>query len=280
MRTIRIILVLLLCSFHGILDAQKNSHDRPYFFIQLTDPQFGMFQGNAEFDKETGLYEKAVADINRLKPDFVVITGDFVHDRNNRSQMDEFKRITAKIDKNIPVYYTPGNHDIGKVDSQNLEIYRKNYGADRFAFIHKGSMFIGLNSCLIKENAYPFEQDQYAWLEKKLKKGNRSTHLIVFCHYPFFIRSFDEPETYSNIGIANREKYLALFAKNQVDAVFSGHLHNNAVANYGKMQMVITSAVGKPLGKASSGLRIIKVYKDRIDHRYYGLDEVPEAVTF
>ncbi len=280
MKSIRIILLLLFCSFHGILEAQKTNPDRPWFFIQITDPQFGMFEGNVAFEKETDLYGKAVTGINRLKPDFVVITGDFVHDKNNRSQIDEFKRITARIDKKIPVYYTPGNHDIGKVDHQNLEIYKKRYGADRFRFKHKGSMFIGLNSSIIKANESPFEQEHFAWLEKNLKKSTGSRHLIIFCHYPFFIRSFDEPETYSNIGIANREKYLSLFTENQVDAVFSGHLHNNAVTSYGKIQMVVTSAVGKPLGEASSGLRIVKVYNDRIDNQYYGLDEVPDALTF
>jgi hypothetical protein len=43
---------------------------------------------------------------------------------------------------------------------------------------------------------------------------------------------------------------------------------------------VTTSAVGKPLGKAPSGLRIVKVYRDKIEHSFYGLDELPLSVTF
>jgi len=81
MKSNRIILALLLLVFSsGILTAQKK-HAKPYFFIQITDPQFGMFESNKGFQKETELYEKAVKEINGLKPDFVVITGDpyFLH---------------------------------------------------------------------------------------------------------------------------------------------------------------------------------------------------------
>jgi hypothetical protein len=48
----------------------------------------------------------------------------------------------------------------------------------------------------------------------------------------------------------------------------------------GETEMIITSAVGKPLGSAPSGIRIIKVYKNRIEDKYYALDEIPDAVTF
>ena len=105
-------------------------------------------------------------------------------------------------------------------------------------------------------------------------------HIILFCHYPFFIKSFDEPETYSNIGLGDRTKYLDLFSDNKVDAIFSGHLHNNAKANFRKIQLVTTSALGKPLGDAPSGLMIVKVYSNKIDYQYYGLDNVPDSVVF
>ena len=53
---------------------------RPFFFIQLSDPQFGLFEvrgaapGDSTFP-ETALYEKAITAANRLRPAFVVVTG-------------------------------------------------------------------------------------------------------------------------------------------------------------------------------------------------------------
>lgn len=262
------IILLILCILPGGAFAQNKKQDQAYFIIQMTDPQFGMFSSNKDFKDETVLYEKAVVKINSLKPDFVVITGDFVHDGKDQSQIDEFFRITAQVDNEIPVYFTPGNHDIGKVDSQNIKSYIARYGYDKFSFKHKNSRFIGLNSSIIKADVPSLEQEQYKWLERELKKSRRARHILIFCHYPFFIKTFDEPETYSNIGIQRREKYLSLFIKHRIAAIFSGHLHNNANASYDGIEQVTTSAVGKPLGKAPSGFRIIKIYPERIEHVY------------
>jgi len=222
-----------------------------------------------------------IAKINSLNPDFVVITGDFVNDSKSVSQIKEFKRITAKINPKIPVYYTPGNHDLGQIpDAESIKEYKKNYGNDHFSFKHKGSSFIGFNSSLIKAKLVQPEQKQYNWLIKKLKESEGASHIILFCHYPFFNKTVDEPTAYSNIDQEYRAKYLDLFGKNKVDAVFSGHYHNNSLTTYKNMQLVTTSALGKPLGKAPSGMRIVKIYSDRIEHEYYGLDELPDLIEF
>lgn len=261
--------------------AQKKGTNKPWFFIQLTDPQFGMFDGNTSFEKETVLYEKAVVKINSLNPDFVVITGDFVNDQQSASQINEFKRVTAKIKPSIPVYYSPGNHDIGQVPTpESLEKFKKNYGSDRFSFKHKGSSLIGFNTGLIKAKLEKPEKEQFNWLSKKFRKSRNSQHILLFTHYPFFNKTVDEPESYSNIGTQYRLKYLELFEENGVNAVFSGHHHNNGLAAYGNVQLVTTSALGKPLGNAPSGMRIVKIYNDKIEHEFYGLEEFPYSVVF
>jgi 3',5'-cyclic AMP phosphodiesterase CpdA len=274
-----IIILAILLVVTGTTFSQNKNQNNPWFFIQLTDPQLGMFENNKSFEKETILYEKAIVGINNLQPDFVVITGDFIHDQNSSVQINEFKRITAKINSEIPVYYVPGNHDIGQVpDRHSLKKYKKNYGSDRFSFKHKGSNIIGFNTGFIKAKQKKPEQKQYKWLNKKLKGD--AAHTILFCHYPFFNKNIDEPEAYSNLGIEYREKYLSFFEEHSVDAVFTGHHHNNALNSYGDIELVTTSAAGKPLGDAPSGMRIIKIYEDRIEHEYFGFDKLPDFVKF
>lgn len=274
-----IIALLILIPATGL--AQGERPEAPWFFIQLTDPQFGMFENNNGFEKESILYEKAVEEINRLKPDFVVITGDFVHNSASSEQIADFKRITAMIDPEIPVFYTPGNHDVGQIpDEESLRNYISNYGRDRFSFKHKGSVFIGFNTSLIKVRLDKQEQEQYDWLANEIKESQGSQHKILFCHYPFFNKTVDEPTSYSNIDIEYRKKYLDLFNANKVDAVFAGHYHNNSLSVYGNTQMVTTSALGKPLGAAPSGMRIVKVYHDAIEHEYFGLEEMPDSVKY
>jgi 3',5'-cyclic AMP phosphodiesterase CpdA len=273
--------LFILSTFIWTGNAQKKNSSDPYFFIQITDPQFGMYESNKGFSKESEIYEEAVVAINKLKPDFVVITGDLVNNKDDSSQVSEFKRITSEIDSKIPVWYSPGNHDIGQPPKQeDIDKFISDYGHDRFSFTHKKSLFIGLNSCIIKANTPVLEQLQYEWIKKDLSKGKRTKHVILFSHYPFFINSFDEAETYSNISVDTRKKYLALFKEYNIDAVFAGHLHKNFSAKYGEMEMITTSSVGKPGGKDPSGLRIIKVYSDRIESKYFGFDEIPEIITF
>ena len=124
------------------------------------------------------------------------------------------------------------------------------------------------------------EQDQFAWLTKKLNKSRDAQHIVLFCHYPFFNKTVDEPTGYSNIDLEYREKYLNLFKENKVEALFTGHYHNNKLLNYGPIQLVTTSALGKPLGDAPSGFRIVKIYRDKVEHAYFGLDELPAAVKY
>jgi 3',5'-cyclic AMP phosphodiesterase CpdA len=281
MKRNNILLLICLISLFitsGNLSAQKPAY--PFFIVQMTDPQFG-FLDNKNFSAETVLYEKAVEKINNLRPAFVVVTGDFVNDKSNRAQWDEFDRITGEIDKTIPVWLSPGNHDIGMPPGKDdLDKYISKYGYDRFSFRIRKSLFIGLNTCLIKSGNNEQEQIQYDWLQQKLKTGKKARHIILFGHYPFVINSPDEAETYSNIAPDLRKEYLNLFKEYGVTTVFSGHLHNNAASSSGETEMVVTSAVGRPLGDAPSGIRIIKVYKDRIEHTYYPLDQVPDKVIF
>ena len=82
-------------------------------FIQMSDPQFGMFTKDANFEHETVNFEFAIATANRLKPAFVVITGDLINKGGDPAQAAEYKRISAKLDPKIRLFSVPGNHDVG-----------------------------------------------------------------------------------------------------------------------------------------------------------------------
>lgn len=273
MKTVRNIIgiIILLLLNHSLFSQQKVNNERD-FIIQLTDPQFGFFAENKNFEKETELYSEAVRQINELKPAFVVITGDFVNNSKNISQIEEFKRITALIDKNIPVFFSPGNHDLGQSPTkEDFRFYFKNYGkgTDCFAFKYKGSAFIGINSVIIKSDKnHKDEKRQFKWLKRQLRKVKNSDNIIIFTHYPFFINDINEKETYSNQSIKVRYKYFDLFKEYGVDVVFAGHLHNSAEASYNGISMITTNSAGRPLGEARPGFRIISFGKDSFSEKY------------
>ena len=247
----------------------SRDNNRSFFFIQVTDPQFGFISNNKGINEETILYEKAVAKINLMDPAFVVITGDLVNDKSSKSQWDEFRRITELIKPEIKVYVLPGNHDIGQnPEVKDLEFYKTMFGYDRFSFNNKKVSFIGFNSSLVKAETHVLVDEQFDWLQRELDRNKKAKLTVLFCHHPLFIKDPAEPENYSNIKPEIRQKYLDLFTQYGVDALFSGHLHYNASGKYAETDFVITSAVGKQLANAPSGFRVIYIEGNKIRHEY------------
>ena len=280
MKTRRLIpALIILIMVAGNAEGQKRNSFRPFFFIQITDPQFGMTESDKEFSTETELYTKAVELINKLKPPFIIITGDLVNNRKISSQLAEFKRITAMISPRIKVWYSPGNHDVGQIPSRaTIDSFIYDYGHDRFSFIYRNNLFIGLNSPIIKNKMAGLEEDQFEWLQRIISVNKDLSHKVIFSHYPFFIDDPDEAEVYSNISPGIRKKYLSLFRDQKVDAIFAGHLHKNTTAKYGEMEMTATSSAGKPHSEAPPGFRVIIVRPEGLTSTYYGLDEVPSGI--
>ena len=255
----------------------------PLFFIQLSDPQFGMYARNADFRQETANFEFAIATANRLKPAFVVVTGDLVNKMGDKAQADEYLRIAAKLDRSIPLYQLPGNHDIGNDPTpESIAGYVARFGPDHYCFRCGPVLGLVLNSCLVQspKGAPKQAEQQRAWLKDELEKAGREVvrHVIVFQHHPWFVESVDEPDGYHNLPRQERHRYLDLLRQHGVTHVFAGHYHANATAKYGSLEMVTTGAIGKPLRKDVSGLRIVIVRDSGIEHRFYHPGEIPNRI--
>jgi serine/threonine-protein phosphatase CPPED1 len=252
----------------------------PFSFIQMSDPQFGMFTENKSFEHETANFEFAVAAANRLHPKFVVVTGDLINQAGNAAQAAEYLRIAAKLDPGIRLFNVPGNHDVGNEPTPaSLAAYRKLFRHDYYTFRVDDFAGFVLNSSVIAAPAKVEDEaaKQWAWLALELEKARRegARHLVVFQHHSWFLADAGEEDQYFNIPKAVRERYLELFRKFGVTHVFAGHYHRNAEARAGDLQMITTGPVGKPLGNARSGIRIVKVTDSGIQQRYYDFGELP-----
>src|SRR5262245_2197375 len=260
--------------------AQSES----FFFSQLSDPQFGFFTNDKDFAQETVNFEFAVASVNRLKPAFVVITGDLVNKAGDAGQIAEYQRIVRTVLPSIPVYQMPGNHDIENTPTPaTVAAYRAGFGPDRYTFQYRNLTGIVLDSTLIHtpDQAQDEAPAQESWLRAELAKAKASgpRHIVVFQHHPWFLAKADEPDQYFNIPLARRTPLLALFREAGVRLLVSGHYHRNAVATDAGVEAIATGPVGRPLGDARSGLRIFIVTDTAITHRYYEFGEIPTTIT-
>lgn len=259
---------------HGIA-----ADSAPFFFLQLSDPQFGFIDNNKSISAETEAMNKAVTAINQLKPPFVVITGDFVNNSKSKEQIAAYKSMIAQIDPSVKVYMIPGNHDIGKVSRASIDNYKKNYGEPHFSFRYGDCAFIGIDSNIIKEEDKEREEVQFKWLEQELQKTKDARFKFVFTHCSVFLKRMDEPVNYSNFSLPMREKYVRLFQKYGVNAIFAGHLHNNAYGKVGNMEMITIGPVGKVLGTGYQGMNLVKVYPDRFISEFIALNQFPKEVV-
>ena len=279
-------LVLASLALGGQLLAARTQtpRDSAFFFVQMSDPQFGMFTKNADFAQETLNFELAIATANRWRPAFVVVTGDLVNKPGDVAQINEYLRIVRKLDKRIPLYNVAGNHDVENTPTPaSVAAYVRRFGRDFFSFTHGALAGLVLNSSLIHSPAEAprLYDKQLAWLRAELARlrGSGAKHLVVFQHHPWFLADAGEDDQYFNIPRERRALHLGLFRDVGVTHLFSGHYHRNAIATDGTIQMITTGPVGMPLGDGTqSGMRVVIVRDSGIAHRYYALGELPHQI--
>ncbi|MCM2393604.1 metallophosphoesterase [Streptomyces albipurpureus] len=179
---------------------------------------------------------RAVAELNRLSPDFVVHLGDLVHPvpalETFTTAATSFQEIYSGLA--CPLYLVPGNHDVGdkpgewlpakSVTEPFLEKYRSIFGRDYYSFDHGGCHFVVINAQLLNSGLVA-EQQQRTWLEDDLQRS-REQRTFAFTHYPAFITSPTEIGHYDNIDEPARSWLLDRFAEFRVEGAFGGHVHN------------------------------------------------------
>lgn len=234
---------------------------RPYVIVQIADSQLG-FDAVVQSERnkteyiddltfEVGCLERAVAEINAMKPDMVVFTGDQVHQSWNANQWETFNAIVAKIDPSIKVVHLPGNHDVAFVEGDvDCTPFASRYGDDRFVHEGEGFKIVGFNSNLIYYGGSA-EEAQKEWLDQTLSAGNPEDVCVLFCHHPFFQK-----------GV--KQEYLDMFVKNGVDVIYCGHSHHNDYEEYEGMPFITTTSVGYQLGEDKASIRVITVCDGKV----------------
>ena len=186
-------------------------------------------------DLANGRARYAVASLARHTPAFTVHLGDMIHPLPHLPTYPmaagEALRIFEPIGENL--HFVPGNHDIGDkpmagspagpVTEETAGLYERFFGQDFFSFEHLGVRFIVINSSLAGTGS-ALEEKQRNWLEQELAES-AGQRLFLFSHYPPFIDTVDEPLHYDNYEASSRVWLLDLLEKYEVEAVFSGHVH-------------------------------------------------------
>jgi Icc-related predicted phosphoesterase len=243
---------------------------------------------NIGLKKELENLKKIVSIANIEKPDFFVITGDMIDDIHDDDTIKKFQSALSNLDNDIELFLVPGNHDVGEdpliPSSSGMDRYEKFFGNDYYSFEKLGILFIVINSSLfmapdalesrfLKQNAY---------LKKIIESQDSQKPIIFFSHHPPYLStdvaidddispSNQKSEGYWEFPRATREILFEYLKERNVLAFFSGHLHHNQSENFNNVEIVVTSALGLPLGEDPSGYRIVEIKNQKLKHTFYSL---------
>ena len=153
------------------------------------------------------------------KYDFILYLGDFLTHRTNTGMQWLLYEIHPKLN-GIPLYSTPGNHDITKHDIRNATPYKTVMGPSFYWFGYGHTLFIALDTSF-----ETIDDAQLNWLDNTLKKIRPLfKHCVIFTHVPpFDIR----PDIISNHALdkSASEKLEHILKNYNIDMMIFGHVH-------------------------------------------------------
>ena len=211
------IAVLALCSINCTRTEHAPGPTQPHPWTHLNfDNNPSQFRFAIVGDRtglhRAGVFEKGLADLNLLRPDFVMSVGDLIEgytkDENEIDQeWHEIQSFTAKLD--APFFYVPGNHDLSN------EIQKKKwhdrFGPAYYHFVYKNVLFLCLNTYDPESKLSPA---QIACVQKALAENKNVRWTCVFMHEPLW--DYKQPTGWDAV-----EKSLS----DRPYTVFAGHYH-------------------------------------------------------
>ena len=257
------------CYFGLKFTPDKDS--KQFTFVQITDIHLDAVEEHRIF------FEKAIREINKINPAFVIATGDLVLTAESAtiSQAKEWYDIYSDSIKNldVPIFNMVGNHDVVGIHYKkdvstepgyNKEMYRDYFGPTYYSFDWSSYHCIVLdpNEFLEGNQFYKIPDYQIEWLRKNLSY-RQGKPLLVFFHEP-------------TIAWEDRTEVLNLLNQHTTK-MFSGHWHMDALIDSQGIPEQVTGALcgewwrGDCMDGSPCGYRLIQVDEENIFSFYKGV---------
>ena len=179
--------------------------------VQVSDSHLGTTMNGKEFSKY-------MADINRLKPDIVVLTGDFVDDNTELKDMISGAAGLGKLKTKYGVYFVYGNHDKGYYNnrSYNDSDIRRELKKNNVVVLEDRSIDVTNNIVLVGRQ--DTEISNRAKISDLTNGVDKNKYLIILNH---------QPNDYRN------EK------NSGADLVLLGHTHGGQLFPIGQISVLL-----------------------------------------
>lgn len=195
--------------------------------VHLSDLHFGAH--------DEDLVEAVVMKADQLKPDLIVISGDFTQ----RARTEQFKEACHFLeqlrDKGHEVLGVPGNHDVPLYDVLRrflspLTRYRRYIDETLCPFIElHGVTVLGVNtarSLTFKDGR--ISKDQVEFIRDSFARSDPEAMRVLVTHHPLFAVPVGEAV---ERAVGRHELALDAIEEAGVDLLLAGHAHHASVLN-------------------------------------------------
>ena len=236
------------CEPHAV--AVVESFGVPFTFAQVTDYHVG---DPRVLERIPGIdivevRRQAAEAVNRLKPAFVMITGDIcayaeTYERDYPVALEEIRSLFT-----VPTFLIPGNHDLyaktdgeGNVWAEGLDSWHKTFGATHYTMDYGPFRFVGLNTYSWPQGVRNHNRDyhksvgtrhtyqgtlsreEFDWLKEQLKTLDGRKPILFAHHGP---REFEaDPGEFGCDSCVSRDELKALLKDAAVPLYIYGHIH-------------------------------------------------------
>src|SRR5690349_16732871 len=199
--------------------------------IHLSDLHFGAH--------DQRLVEEVESELNRLKPDLVVISGDFTQRAKTEQFRDACKFLEGLRDRGHEVLGVPGNHDVPLYDVLRrflspLARYRRFIDDSLCPFIElPGVAVLGINtarSLTFKDGR--INKDQVAFIRETFSRTPSEAFRVLVTHHPLFALTVGGDV---ERAIGRQELALDAVEESGVDMLLAGHAHHASSQDAGDL---------------------------------------------
>lgn len=186
--------------------------------VQLSDIHVG-----SQF--QPAVFEKVVNEVNELKPDVIVITGDLTNEGLEK-EYKECKRLVSKL-KAKKIITLSGNHDYRNTGYLH---FKKYFPFENINELSKDVILVTVGTARPDRNEGEVGYRQNLWLERTMIKYKDKVKIIAMHHHLVSI-----PDTGADrLTISDAGDVLRTIAATKVDLVICGHKHRPWLWNFGK----------------------------------------------
>lgn len=275
-----VVVVLSSCAIEPQkVQTSRNLHKTLTVPLESEGFSFAIFADRTSGNEEEGYltYDKAIAQVNAMRPDFVFTVGDLIQGYGSQKKWQKEADIfNSTVDRlQMPLYPVAGNHDVywlrntkGRPRKHHESDYETYFGPLWYAFEYRNCWFIALftdegipamrNKNFTTPASQKISNEQLNWLKDTLQKAKSTDHVFIFQHHPRW-----KGQAYGNDW--NRVHDLLVKAGN-VSAVFAGHFHNRDYSQKDGIDYYILPTTGGGFSSLS----------DEHEHFWYWISVKPD----